>query len=305
MSWIAVSRTATITAKPKKILLNETPMVTFRDKFNKIVVVPGRCVHRGMDLSHGKVVEGGSCLECPYHGWRYDQGGYRKPFSNAREERGLPLIFREQDDLLWAAPRDARDKGEMQPPPSLPDLDATHRVWFETVIDQNAQVILENGIDPTHASYVHANPLGFGVYKQAPKGMQYDKKAMSFWYKPNQNTLLARILDVRDAYNVHGIEFPYTTWSRVHIRDHVLVTFVTLLPETPDRTRMFVGFSRTFLKHPAFDPMIEIMGRTIVEQDRFILERIDKDLNARGVLDPEYDGLVATYREGLDKCDFR
>jgi vanillate O-demethylase monooxygenase subunit len=39
----------------------------------RAVVIGDSCPHRGARLSGGRVVDG--CIECPYHGWRYDAAG--------------------------------------------------------------------------------------------------------------------------------------------------------------------------------------------------------------------------------------
>lgn len=300
--WIALTRTRNIAVnKPMTIQWKRGPLVAYRTEKNKVVVVPGRCLHRGMDLSAGKVLEKSGCLECPYHGWTYGPGGsYGRPFSDERQIQAMPYRFVEQDGLLWTSPT-----GTEGDPPRLDAPDGARTVWFEKTIQNSAQVVLENGIDPTHASFVHANAAGFGVYKQAPRGVKHEKDAMSFWYKPNPDVPLSVLLDIDDTYNVHACAMPYTSWSEVHVGSHVLKTFVTLLPETDDRTRMFVGFARTFLTQAWFDPFMVLMGHAIVEQDRQILERVDKTANDYGILDPEYDSLVASYRFKLNDCAFK
>lgn len=299
--WIALTRTRNIAMnKPRTIQWKRGPLVAYRNKTNEVVVVPGRCLHRGMDLSAGKIKESG-CLECPYHGWTYGPGGqYQRPFSDERQNQAMPYRFVEQDGLLWAGPIDG--SGE---PPKVNAPAGARTVWFEKTIEQSAQVVLENGIDPTHASFVHANAAGFGVYKQAPRGIHHKSDAMSFWYKPNPDVPLSVLLDIEDTYNVHACAMPYTSWSEVFVGQHVLKTFVTLLPETEDRTRMFVGFARTFLTQAWFDLFMVLMGHAIVEQDRQVLERIDKTANDFGILDPEYDALVAAYRLKLNDCVLR
>jgi len=299
--WIALTRTRNIAMNtPKAVHWKRGPLVVYRNKKNEVVVVPGRCVHRGMDLSVGKVLESSGCLECPYHGWTYGPDGhYQMPFSAERQKTNVPYRFVEQDGLLWAGPLGT---SSMDGPPKVDAPAGAKTIWFEKVIEQSAQVVLENGIDPTHASFVHANAAGFGVYKQAPKGVKHAPDAMSFWYKPNPDVPLSVLLDIQDTYNVHACAMPYTSWSDVHVGKNVLKTFVTLLPETEDRTRMFVGFARTFLTHAWFDPLMLLMGHAIVEQDRQVLERIDKTLNDHGILDPVFDALVAQYRSRLDAC---
>lgn len=298
--WIALARTRNIAMnQPRVVQWKRQPLVVYRNKKNDVVVVPGRCLHRGMDLSAGKVLPSG-CLECPYHGWTYDTRTYKMPFSYASHETNMPYRFVEQDGLLWVG-----SKEQEQGPPKLDAPPGARTVWFEKTIQNSAQVVLENGIDPTHASFVHANAAGFGVYKQAPRRVRHEAGAMSFWYKPNPDVPLSVLLDIDDTYNIHACALPYTSWSEVHVGKHVLKTFVTLLPETEDRTRMFVGFSRTFLTGAWFDLLMVLMGHAIVEQDRQILERIDKTTNDFGILDPEYDALVAEYRTQLNECTFK
>lgn len=303
--WIALTRTRNIaTNKPRTIQWKRGPLVTYRNKKNEVVVVPGRCLHRGMDLSAGKVLEKTGCLECPYHGWTYGPGGhYQMPFSEDRKIHDMPYRFVEQDGLLWVGSN--KNDPKYSNPPRLDAPNGARTVWFEKTIEQSAQVVLENGIDPTHASFVHANAAGFGVYKQAPRSVKHVDEAMSFWYKPNPDVPLSVLLDIDDTFNVHACAMPYTSWSEVHVGSHVLKTFVTLLPETEDRTRMFVGFARTFLTQAWFDPIMVLMGHAIVEQDRQVLERIDKTTNDYGILDPEHDALVAAYRLKLNECEFK
>jgi phenylpropionate dioxygenase-like ring-hydroxylating dioxygenase large terminal subunit len=298
--WIALTRTRNIAMNtPKVVQWKRGPLITYRNAKNDIVVVPGRCLHRGMDMSVGKVSPATGCLECPYHGWTYGPDGqYGSPFSAERQKTNVPYRFVEQDGLLWAGLNDGTPEG----PPKVDAPDGAKTIWFEKVIKNSAQVVLENGIDPTHASFVHANAAGFGVYKQAPRGIKHAPNAMSFWYKPNPDVPLSVLLDIQDTYNAHAYALPYTSWSDVHVGENVLKTYVTLLPETEDRTRMFVGFARTFLTQAWFDPVMLLMGHAIVEQDRQVLERIDKTVNDHGILDPVYDVLVAGYRSRLDKC---
>ena len=62
--------------KPNKVLsrtiLGEW-LAVFRGEDGKPVALQDRCIHRNTRLSKGKVCQGK--LECPYHGWLYDNTG--------------------------------------------------------------------------------------------------------------------------------------------------------------------------------------------------------------------------------------
>jgi phenylpropionate dioxygenase-like ring-hydroxylating dioxygenase large terminal subunit len=296
---IAIGRRSTLPAmKAKRVLLREQPYVLFKDQQQKIHFFPDACLHRGMSLSEGKVLPNG-CLECPYHGWRYRENTYQPPSHPVGTPRSLPLTLKEKDDILWTS-ADASAE-----PTEVPywNEDGFRKVHFEARIQQSAQLIIENGIDPTHASWVHANPFGFGTYMERPKNMfDVGDNGIAFDYAPNPYTLPALMLGFNTTFNVHFFELPYTTWSEVIITERIrLMTFVTLVPEKERQTRMMVVFARNFLTSPIFDSLFVVMGRAIVEQDRHVLERLDPRFEKEGVLMDEDDALIRKYRDRLQE----
>lgn len=70
--WQAVALTDDVGRKPRRILFEGAPVVLFRSG-KGIAALFDRCVHRLVELSTGKIVNGE--IECPYHGWRYDGDG--------------------------------------------------------------------------------------------------------------------------------------------------------------------------------------------------------------------------------------
>jgi hypothetical protein len=102
---------------------------------------------------------------------------------------------------------------------------------------------------------------------------------------------------------MHAYALPYTTWSDVTIGrgDKVLMTYVTLCPLSPTRTKMFVAFSQNF---GVPSEWFVLMGKQIVEQDRAILEHMDASFAFKGV-GGKHDELVNAYREQLHNLSFR
>jgi len=206
----------------------------------------------------------------------------------------------EKDGLLWVRP-----VGHVGPePPDVPHVTEPgfNTAWFETTIKQSAQLIIENGIDPCHASWVHANPLGFGSDSERPTNVIHFGNMIAFDYVPNKDGMSTKLFGLDTTKNVHKFILPYTTWSDVIIHGgKVLTTYVTLCPVSDTETKMFVGFSQNF---GVPSELFIIMGKAIVEQDRVILENLDPSYMYKGT-PGAHDDLVEMYRKSLHELVFR
>ena len=138
-------------------LMNEK-LVLFADELGRLGLVGRRCPHRGVDLSFGRLEDGG--LRCPFHGWLLDVDGAcletptEPETSRLRERirhRSYPV--RERNGIVWAY------LGEGEPPP-LPGFDGfiapqTHVFTFKGLWDANWLQAQEVGVDPSHAAFLH------------------------------------------------------------------------------------------------------------------------------------------------------
>ena len=133
-------------------------LVLFRDEIGRLGLIGRACPHRGVDLSFGRLEDGG--LRCPFHGWLFDVGGacLETPAEPATSEfhtrvRHCAYPVRERNGIVWAYLGD----GE---PPDLPGLDAfaapaTHVFAFKGMWGCNWLQAHEVGIDPSHAAFLH------------------------------------------------------------------------------------------------------------------------------------------------------
>src|SRR5437773_12453990 len=71
--WYIAAPSREVGRQPVRRVVEGETLVLFRDSVGKVQALIDRCAHRGMALSRGRVV--GDCVECPYHGWRYDGAG--------------------------------------------------------------------------------------------------------------------------------------------------------------------------------------------------------------------------------------
>jgi len=297
--WIAVTRTATLTPNaPTRVMLKNKNYAVWKHwSSNEIQVVPDACRHRGASLSLGPIANDG-CVTCPYHGWKTKASKTVQPWGGLIEYTSPEFVVKERDGLVWVRPWGLRGPEE---PPVVPRT-GFNTCWFEADMNQSAQLIIENGIDPSHASWVHANGLGFGTEGEEPKNVKHSGNSIEFDYVPNRYALTSQLFGITNTKNIHTFVVPYTTWSDVILDSgKKLMTFVTLLPMTDTKTRMFIGFSQDF---GVPSELFVAMGKEIVEQDRRILENQDPSFAFKGQVG-KYDGLITTYRTALQSLAFK
>ena len=133
-------------------------LVLFRDEHGKLGLIARHCAHRGADLCYGRLEDGG--LRCPFHGWLFDVQGRcleqpAEPEDSRLHERISHIAYpvREKNGIVFGY----LGEGE---PPALPNLDcltapSSHSFAFKGYVDCNWLQLLEVGIDPAHASYLH------------------------------------------------------------------------------------------------------------------------------------------------------
>lgn len=127
------------------------------------------CIHRGVRLSLGQVVDGCQ-LRCAYHGWTYDEIGrcVRMPAHPTMKppERARVTIHRavEQGGLIWVS----LGAGETTPP----ELEEIHDKTFRTIpcrpqaAAAGAPRLIENFLDVAHLPIVHEGTLGMADYAE-------------------------------------------------------------------------------------------------------------------------------------------
>lgn len=138
--------------------LSGRPDASGRDERGQLGLLDLYCSHRGVDLSYGRVEDGG--LRCLYHGWLYDVAGrcLEQPAEPPGSEyhtriRHLAYPCKELARVIFAY----LGPGE---PPIFPmyepfTVDDEHRAWRKVYEDCNYLQSLEGGIDPSHTSFLH------------------------------------------------------------------------------------------------------------------------------------------------------
>jgi phenylpropionate dioxygenase-like ring-hydroxylating dioxygenase large terminal subunit len=164
--WHPVALADEIAQAPRAVQLLGEGLVLWRDAAGAVQAWTDRCPHRGAQLSLGRVVpcDGGSALECPYHGWRFAAGGRSvhvpalPDFVPPPTHRATVHAAREAHGLVWV--RLEGEGGE------LPAFAAEDDARLRKIgcgpydVETSAPRLVENFLDMAHFGFVHEGWLG-------------------------------------------------------------------------------------------------------------------------------------------------
>jgi len=258
--------------RPLSLTLAGEPIVVFRDEKGRAGALLDRCPHRGVALSLGRVGRDG-CLECPFHGWRFDTSGLNRhaplnPDAKLDVLGAVALPVREIGDMIWVytAPGPGAPI-EPTAPEGLSQSGVT-RTYLERHWDCHWTRAMENMLDSPHLPFVHRRTIGRAYRRRmtARSSMEITWEETAFGGRSQA------ILD--GDSNAAFLEFHRPNMMALiipvpgrHLRIHALVT-----PCEVGRTRLTVVGSRDFARSKLLDPLFNWMNGRIADEDRAVVE---------------------------------
>ena len=159
--WYCAATSNEVSDVPLKVRMLGQNFVLFRDSNGSAHCLHDVCVHRGASLAEGKLH--GDCIQCPYHGWRYDGAGACRHIPTLDESARIPARARvdsypvqEQFGLIFAF---LGDLPEAERPPMMPVAEWGNDGW--SAIEQHWELAypyvraVENAMDVYHNDFVH------------------------------------------------------------------------------------------------------------------------------------------------------
>jgi phenylpropionate dioxygenase-like ring-hydroxylating dioxygenase large terminal subunit len=181
--WLCVGRAEQLPEVGDYLALTvaDEPIVVLRDRDGEIAAMSAVCQHRGVPIVEGS----GNCgrfLRCPYHWWTYDLTGRLVAAPQMHEAEGFDkadvALPRLQVEVWNGFVFVNFDETAAPLAPRLARLDALltnyhvdQLVTTEQEIshhDFNWKIMVENGIEPYHATYLHHRMV------EAPKERNYE-----------------------------------------------------------------------------------------------------------------------------------
>ncbi|MEP7210473.1 MAG: aromatic ring-hydroxylating dioxygenase subunit alpha [Alphaproteobacteria bacterium] len=274
--WTPLVLSRSVTTRPMAIELAGEPLVVFRGREGKIGVLIDQCPHRGVKLSLGQVAPDG-CLQCAFHGWRFDTDGANRhvPLNpDAKREllgaRALPV--RIVGDMVWVFTAvGAQPTVEPVAPEGLtaPGLARTYiiREWA-----CHWTRAMENMLDSPHLPFVHRKTIGKPLLRRMTPETRMDVT----W---EDTAWGGRTSASMDGVNPGGfLEFYRPNLMALnipipkrHFRIHALV-----VPAGKDRTHLTVVASRDFMRSGLFEPIFRGSSAKIADEDKAVVESSPK-----------------------------
>lgn len=304
-SWYVAASSAEIGAQPLGRRICGEPMVFFRAQNGQVAALEDFCPHRGAPLSLGFVRA--DQLVCGYHGLALDCAGHAASMPGQYLSRfpvvkTYPMI--ERHGFVWVWPGDAAQASAQ----AIPDLFwADNPEWayggglYHIACDY--RLMVDNLMDLTHETYVHASSIGQREIDDAPvetvleggqvvtRRLMQGVKAPPFW---RMNLRLAGLPDdgYVDRWQICRFSLPSHVMIEVGVAlqgkgghsapkstkaSSVVVDFIT--PETETTHWYFWGMARNFAADDAqvTANIREGQGR-IFSEDLAMLERQQQNL---------------------------
>jgi len=271
------------------------------------------CVHRGVKLSLGKIVDGcqgdGFAVRCAYHGWTYGEDGkcVRMPAhpSMAPPPRAKVKMFhcRERAGLVWVALNELPD--------AMPDLAECGDANFRAIpcgpyaAPAGVPRLIENFLDVAHLPIVHEGSLGVSTQAEiAPYEVEWGNGLPVARdiriYQPNPEGT-ARAGEVSYEY---GVLSPFAVYLRKRMDGGKC--FTLLFAAAPVSETESVAYFTIFVNYgdPADDAGMVAFQDRIFAQDVPIVtsqrpERLPLDLAEE--LHLPSDRLAIAYRQYIRK----
>lgn len=284
--WYVVLESSEVGRAPLGVTRMGEAMVFWRDASGAVRATSDRCPHRGASLALGKVKDG--CVECPFHGFRFDGGGActRIP-ANGTKKAPPPSMrvraweVREQNGFVWLWWGEAR--AELPPVPWFEELDERY-AWagFSDDWDTHWTRAVENQLDFTHLPFVHQTTIGASLPEELAVRTEVDGDRIVATYDPS-------------TYDAKGffVELVAPNLWRNRLAEGVYAV-AAFVPVDERRTRLYLRFYQNHLTLPGLGwlgcQVANLFNRVVLAQDK----RVVLTQEPRKVGDGELDVLVAS-----------
>jgi phenylpropionate dioxygenase-like ring-hydroxylating dioxygenase large terminal subunit len=294
--------------------VSDTPVCTralghdfalFRDSDGVAHCLANTCIHRGGSLGTGKLK--GDCIECPYHGWRYNGDGQCTHIPTLRGGASIPKRARvdsypviERYGLVFAF---LGDLPEEQRPPILELKEWDKEGWSVTSLvydwHANYERVIENGLDATHTEFVHPSAGLQGGFD--PSEILDERLVKTEWGSAMQT-------DTEKVLIEHGHLGASHQWTFLTFRtggfDGSFMFYSFIRPIDEHSVMRYLFSARDFQHGEKMDKQLSETTLAFEKEDRPVIEGMRPHYSPRDttseMLLPE-DEVMVSYRSYLNK----
>lgn len=283
--WYVVMDSTQVRDKPVGVVRMGEKLVFWRDNRGKASCLRDKCVHRGVQLSKGKVI--GDHIRCPFHGLEYDSSGKVMVIPANGKNTPVPDRFQvlsyptyEAHSFIWIWWGE-NPPGDLKPPRFFTDIDDS--LSYGRAYDHwNAHYsrIIENQIDAAHLPFVHYNTIGRGnrTIVDGPL-FQWLDEDMFYVFVHNRvddgtPPLKPEQMPSPDPVKDFKLEFIFPNLWQNHIDEKVRIV-IAFVPVDQENTILYLRFYQKFMRVPVLRKLITRLSAPfnliITHQDRRVV----------------------------------
>jgi phenylpropionate dioxygenase-like ring-hydroxylating dioxygenase large terminal subunit len=283
--WYVVMDSTQVGDKSVGVVRIGEKLVFWRDSHGKVNCFRDKCVHRGVQLSKGKVI--GDHIQCPFHGLEYDSSGKVTVIPANSKNTPVPARFQvlsyptyEAHSFIWIWWGE-NPPGDLQPPRFFTDIDDS--LSYGRAYDHwNAHYsrVIENQLDAAHLPFVHYNTIGRGnrTIVDGPL-LQWLDGDMFYVFVRNRvddgiPPLKPEQMPTPDPVKDFKLEFIFPNLWQNYIDEKVRV-MVAFVPVNQENTILYLRFYQKFVRVPVLRNLITRLSTpfnlVITHQDRRVV----------------------------------
>jgi phenylpropionate dioxygenase-like ring-hydroxylating dioxygenase large terminal subunit len=281
--WYVVMDSDQVVDEPVGVTRMREKLVFWRDGTGKVSCLRDKCVHRGVQLSKGKVLDGR--LQCPFHGFEYDPSGRVTKIPANGQNTSVPERFKvhsyptyEAHDFIWIWWGEEPPE-DLKPPRFFDDIDDSfsygqaHDPW-----EAHYSRVVENQLDVVHLPFVHHNTIGRGG-RTLVDGPLVEWVADDMFYvyvfnRQDDGTPPRRPEELSKPDTEFRLTFIFPNLWQNHISDQTRIV-AAFVPVDEAHTLLYLRFYQNFVRVPLLRDVVNWLAMPfnllIAHQDRRVV----------------------------------
>jgi phenylpropionate dioxygenase-like ring-hydroxylating dioxygenase large terminal subunit len=290
--WYIAAPSEELGTRPISRSVEGEVLVLFRERTGAARALVDRCAHRGMVLSRGRVVD--DCIECPYHGWRYDGSGRVRavpalcagePLPQPSTMRAYPTI--ERDDHVWVWIGSGAPTPEPFQFPRYGEPGWT-TFFMQTRFEAPVEDCLENFLDVPHTIFTHPGLFRSNTQRPVRARVRRGDEGVEaeFLQEPELTGIGPRLVFPRGTVMKHTDRFILPSISRVDYAFGDEYRFI-ITSQCTQREEFLVDVTTAITwRLPAagalLKPFLKTYCRRVIQQDVRVLNAVGGQLKRFG-----------------------
>jgi phenylpropionate dioxygenase-like ring-hydroxylating dioxygenase large terminal subunit len=281
--WYVVMDSSQVRDVPVGVTRMGEKLVFWRDGTGQVSCLRDKCVHRGVQLSKGKVL--GGRLQCPFHGFEYDASGRVQLIPANGRNAPVPERFRvhnyptyEAHDFIWIWWGEEPPEN-LQPPRFFDNIgeDFSYGKVYDPW-DAHYSRVIENQLDVVHLPFVHHNTIGRGgrtlVDGPLVEWDGDDKFYLYVFNRVDDGTTSRKPEVLSSAGWTFRIEFIFPNLWQNHLSSQARIV-IAFAPVDEAHTLLYLRFYQNSLRIPLvrdlFNRLATPFNLIIAHQDRRVV----------------------------------